>query len=278
MTKINEINKIDEKDLKKVWLRNIFGLQWGWNYEGMQALGYAFSIMPILKKLYGNNKEKLIKALKVHVGFFNTTPIMSTLILGADTAVEEKFGIDDEDAVIGLKTGLMGPFAGIGDTVFVAIYRAICYSIAAYLCLGHNPLGLLFPFVFGLLLLWLRYRFLLIGYEQGSKVVSGLSGSIKTLTDAASVLGLTVVGGLIPSVITYKLMLSYKLGKVTMNVQEMLDKILPALLPLAIVGLSYWLLGKKKMNSTRLIFALIVLGMLLGNLQGISDFIAALFK
>lgn len=101
---------------------------------------------------------------------------------------------------------------------------------------------------------------------------------MKVLTDAAAILGLTVVGGLIPSVITYKLELSYKKGEVTMNVQEMLDKILPGLVPLAIVGLSYWLLGKKKMNSTRLIFVLIALGMILGNLQPMLNAVGNLFN
>ena len=100
---------------------------------------------------------------------------------------------------------------------------------------------------------------------------------MKLFTQGAAILGLTVVGGLIPSVITYKLDLTYKMGDVTLSVQEMLDKILPALIPLGIVLLSYLLLGKKKMNSTRLIFVLILIGMVLGNLQPMLAWVGGLF-
>lgn len=72
--------------------------------------------------------------------------------------------------------------------------------------------------------------------------------------EGASILGLTVVGAMIPAVINYKLDLTYKVGKVTMNVQDMLDKIMPALIPLAIALFSYWILGRKHIDSTRLIF------------------------
>lgn len=97
------------------------------------------------------------------------------------------------------------------------------------------------------------------------------------LTEGASVLGLTVVGGMIPALINYKVNLTYKVGKVTMSVQSMLDKIMPALLPLAIVLFSYWILGKKHMNSTKLIFVLIGLDMILGNLQPICNWIGSIF-
>lgn len=100
---------------------------------------------------------------------------------------------------------------------------------------------------------------------------------MKTLTNAASILGLTVVGALIPAVVTYVLDLKYSMGKVTLNAQDMLNQIMPGLLPLSIVLFSYWLLGKKKMNSTKLIFVLIALGMLLGNLNNIFGAIGKWF-
>lgn len=270
--------EITKKDLKKVYIRNLFGFQWGWNYENMQDLGYAYTIMPALRRLYGNNKEKMPKALKTHIGFFNTTPAMSHLIIGANIAMEEELNETDEEAVIGLKTGLMGPFAGVGDTLFIAIYRAVVFSMAAYLAQAGQVVSLIIPLIIGLAVLVVRWKFLQIGYAQGKKIAVGFASQMKVLTDAAAILGLTVVGGLIPSVITYKLELSYKMGEVTMNVQEMLDKILPGLVPLAIVGLSYWLLGKKKMNSTRLIFVLIALGMILGNLQPMLNAVGNLFN
>lgn len=128
--------KLTKQDINKVFVRNLFSIQWGWNYEKMQDLGYAYTIMPALKRLYEDDPEKMTKALQTQLGFFNTTPAMSHLIVGADMGLEEEFGIEDEMAITGLKTGLMGPFAGVGDTVFIAIYRAIVFSIAAYMAQG----------------------------------------------------------------------------------------------------------------------------------------------
>lgn len=270
-------NKVTKKDLQKVYVRNLFGFQWGWNYEKMQALGYAFSMMPVLKRLYGSDPEKMKTALKTHLGFFNTTPAMSSLIVGADAGLEEEVGMDDPEAIIGLKTGLMGPFAGIGDTLFIAIYRAIVFSIAAYMAQGGQGFGLAIPLLTGAIVLWIRYKFVFIGFEQGRKIATEFASQMKVFTEAAAILGLTVVGALIPSVISYTLDITYTMGEVTLSVQDMLNQILPGLVPLAIVALSYWLLGKKKMNSTRLIFVLILLGMVLGNLQSMLTWVGGLF-
>lgn len=259
--------KLTKQDIKKVYLRNLFGLQWGWNYEKMQGLGYAWVIMPVLKRLYANDPEKMKRALKMHLGYFNSSQQMSHLIVGADMALEEELGIESEEVVVGLKTGLMGPFAGVGDTLFIAIYRAVVFSIAAYIALQGNPIGLIVPLLACAAVLALRYKFTWIGYNSGQKIATGFADSISTITEGASILGLTVVGALIPSVIKYRTDLAFTFGEVTFALQDMFDKILPSMLPLGIVMLSYWLLGKKKVNSTKLIFILIALGMVLGNLQ-----------
>ena len=107
-------------------------------------------------------------------------------------------------------------------------------------------------------------------------MASAFGNRMAIFTEGASILGLTVVGAMIPAVINYSVDITYKVGKVTMSVQEMLDKILPALIPLSIALFSYWILGRKRMNSTRLIFVLILLGMLLGNLQAIATWIGSI--
>lgn len=269
--------RLTKGDIQKVYVRNLFGLQLGWNYEKMQGLGYAYVIMPVLKRLYANDPEKMKRALKMQLGYFNTTPGMSHLIIGADMALEEELGIEAEEVVTGLKTGLMGPFAGVGDTLFIAIYRAIVFSIAAYIALQGNPVGLVVPLLACAAVMWLRYKFTYIGYNSGRKLATGFADTIAPITEAASILGLTVVGALIPSVIKYQTNLQFTMGEVTFLVQDMLDKVLPCLLPLGIVMLSYWLLGKKKIDSTKLIFILIGMGMLLGNLQTMLSFVGGLF-
>lgn len=257
---------ITKKDLNQVARRNLFGLQLGWNYEKMQGLGYCYVIMPILKKLYKNNDEEMKRALQQHLGFFNTTPAMSHLIVGANTALEEKLKGSDPDAVTGLKTGLMGPFAGVGDTLFVAIYRTLIFSIAAYLALQGQAVGLLIPLIAGACIVYLRYKFTFIGYNQGQRLTTEFGNQLKNLTEAAAILGLTVIGALIPAVIKPVLPLAFTIGKVKLDIQALLDQIIPGIIPIAIVLFSYWLLGKKKMTSTRLLVILLALGLLLGNI------------
>ncbi|WEV41180.1 PTS system mannose/fructose/sorbose family transporter subunit IID [Lactobacillus sp. ESL0684] len=278
MSKLN-LKHLNKKDIRKVFVHTWLGIQLGWNYERMEGLGYAYSVIPALKKLYKDDKEKMTRALKMETAFFNTTPQMSHIIVGADIAMQDELGLTDEseEAITGLKTGLMGPFAGVGDTVFIAIYNAIIYSIAAYLALAGQWIGLLVPIIGFLAMTWTRWQLFMIGLKEGRKVATTFSDKMSLFTEGASILGLTVVGGMIPSVINYKLDLTYKVGKVSMNVQDMLDQIMPGLLPLLIALFSYWILGKKKMTSTKLIFVLIALGLVLGNLQPICSFIANLF-
>lgn len=271
MTKENNIaksekEKITQKDIKTVFWRALFGLQIGFNYERMQGLGYCFAILPILKKLY-KTKEEMRKALKLHMQFFNTTPAMSHLILGADIAMEEEYGLKDEEAISSFKTSLMAPFAGIGDTVFVAIYRTVIFSIASYMALKGSVVGVVIPIITALIMWWVRYKFTQIGYSQGKKIAMGVGGKLKELTEGASILGLLVIGGLAPSTISVAVPYVFKSGSVKLPIQGMLDKILPGMVPLAIVLFSYWILGKKKMTSTKLILVLIVLGIVLFNLK-----------
>lgn len=266
MSNVNtETKKITKQDLNKVYIRNLFGLQWGWNYEKMQGLGYCWVIMPILKKLYKDDPEKMKRALKTELGYFNTSQPMSNLIVGTDAALQEELGIDAaEDTIIGVKTGLMGPFAGVGDTIFITLYRALVFSIAAYIAMGGQAIALLIPIVCGLLILALRYKFTFWGYNQGRKLATSMSGQLKKITDAASVLGLTVIGALAPSVVKVPLNVALGSGEALVNLQTMLDKIMPSLAPLAVVLLSYWLLGKKKMTTSKLILILIGVGIVLG--------------
>lgn len=270
-------NTLDRKTINKVFVRNLFGLQWGWNYEKMQGLGYAWVMMPALKRIYKDDPQGMKTALAMQLGYFNTAQAMSHLIVGADMALEEELGAESESVVASLKTGLMGPFAGVGDTLFIAIYRAVVFSIASYIALEGNVIGLIIPIIACLATILLRYKFTMIGYQQGRKIATGFADQIAPITEAAAILGLTVVGGLIASVISYKIDLTFQMGDVSLVLQDMLDKIMPCLVPLSIVMFSYWLLGKKKMNSTRLIFVLIALGMILGNLQNMANFVGGLF-
>ncbi len=129
--KINQ-EKITDQDIKRVSKRWILASQITWNYEKMMGVGYLYAILPILRKLY-KKSEDLKEMMRNHVQFFNTTPHMGGFILGIDAATEESGGKTAKDAASGIKTGLMGPFAGVGDTIFGVLIPTIFGSIAAYM-------------------------------------------------------------------------------------------------------------------------------------------------
>ena len=260
---------ITKKDLRSVFIRWLLGGQLGWNYERMQGLPYCYSMIPVIKKLY-KTKEERVRALKMHNQFFNTNPYLAPLILGVDAAVEEKEGLKSEgavDTITGIKTGLMGPFAGVGDTLFGVIAGTVFGSIAAYMGMNGVATGVAIWFLYNIARIFLTYWFIGVGYNQGTKVISNVGGRLRNLTAAANILGLTVVGGLIPSIITAKVPAVFTMGKVTMKLQTVLDQILPALIPVALVALVYWMLGRKKMTSVKAIWIILILGIILYNLN-----------
>lgn len=140
MTKSNY--KLTKEDFKQINLRNILTFQLGWNYERMQGSGYLYHILPQLRKMYGDGTEELKIAMKAHSQFFNTSNFLNTIVTGIDLAIEEKEGIDGIDTVSGIKAGLMGPFAAIGDSIFGALIPTIFGALAANMVIQGNPVGI----------------------------------------------------------------------------------------------------------------------------------------
>ncbi|SHK71925.1 PTS system, mannose-specific IID component [Clostridium cavendishii DSM 21758] len=263
MNNNNVENKVvDKKLLRRVTLRWWAGVSCGWNYEKMQALGLCYALMPALKKIH-TNTEDLKKSVKNHLQFFNTNQGIGGIIVGATLALEEDKSQDNTEAIAAVKTGLMGPLAGIGDTVFGAIPKAVIGAIAANMAIQGNPIGILFWFAFDLFLIYLTFFFVRYGYEKGTSIVGEAGSKLKNLTEVANVLGVTVVGALIPTFVNTKMIGIWSYGKVSLNAQkDIMDKIMPGLVPAAIVALTYWLLGKKGMNSTRVLLLIVVFGFL----------------
>lgn len=259
--------KLTKKELQRINWRYLLAGQVGWNYERMMSISYTRAMLPALEKFYGDKPDELKEMLHTQLQFFNTGPHLATLIMGIDLAIEEDEGIQAKDTIIGLKTGLMGPFAAIGDSLFGAIIPTIMGSISAYMGLEGSPIGAIFWLLLSVAIVFLRYPLLTIGYKQGTKLVSSMSTTLKSITESATLLGITVVGALIPTVVTATMPLKYKSGDVVLKMQDMLDQILPALIPVLLVGLAYWLLGLKKMNSTRVIWFMMILSIVLYNLH-----------
>ena len=176
-------------------------LQGSWNYERMQNGGWAFSMIPAIKKLYPK-KEDQIAALKRHLEFYNTHPYVSAPVIGVTLALEEGRAngepIDDV-AIQGVKVGMMGPLAGVGDPVFWFTVRPILGALGASLALGGSILGPILFFVLWnairLAFLWNTQEF---GYKAGSSISSDLSGGmLGKVTEGASILGMFIIGALV---------------------------------------------------------------------------------
>ena len=268
MTKSNY--KLTKEDFKQINRRSLFTFQLGWNYERMQGSGYLYTILPQLRKLYGDNSPELKEMMKTHTQFFNTSNFFNTIVTGIDLAIEEKEGIDGKDTVSGLKAGLMGPFAAIGDSIFAALIPTIFGALAANMAINGNPTGIFIWIIAQIAVMIFRWKQLEFAYREGISLVATMQHRLTALTDAATLLGVFMVGALVATMINVKLSWAPSIGDVTLNMQNNLDMILPRLLPAGIVAAIYWMLGKKNMTSTKAIFIVLVVCVALSALGVIS--------
>ena len=289
--------QLSKSDRQKVWWRSQF-LQGSWNYERMQNLGWAYSLIPAIKKLY-TNKEDQAAALERHLEFFNTHPYVAAPIMGVTLALEEERanGVEIDDAAIqGVKIGMMGPLAGIGDPVFWFTVRPILGALGASLAASGNLVGPLL-FFFGwnairMAFLWYTQEF---GYKAGSEITKDMSGGIlKDITKGASILGMFILAVLVQRWVSInftvnlpgkqlaegayinfpegpvsgaelKGILGQALGGLSLDkiqpqtLQGQLNSLIPGLMGLLLTFLCMWLL-KKKVSPITIILALFAVG------------------
>ena len=261
---------VTKKDRNGVFLRWLNMGAWCWNYETQQSGGVVLALSPLLRKIYPED-EAYKEAVMSHFSFFNTHRKMAQLILGAVVALEENHdqaGTEQtRETVTSIKTSLMGPFAGIGDSLLSSIPMTIFNAIAAYMALDGSPAGMLLGLAFGIGTIFLAKFLFEIGYAQGTKVLTTFAGKLKAFTNAANMLGITVVGGMIAANINIKTGLVFTQGEVVMEVQSILDKIMPRMLPVAFVILIYQLLGKKGMSTGKIILILMAIAFVGYNLH-----------
>ncbi|AXQ78153.1 PTS system mannose/fructose/sorbose family transporter subunit IID [Streptococcus chenjunshii] len=256
MTKSNY--KLTKADFKQINKRSLFTFQLGWNYERMQGSSYLYIILPQLRKMYGDGTAELKEMMKTHTQFFNTSNFFHTIITGIDLALEENEGVAAKDAVNGVKAGLMGPFAPIGDSVFASLVPAIMGSIAASLAMNGNPLGVFLWVGVTCLINVFRWKQLEIAYREGTKLVTTMRDKLTALVEAASVMGVFMVGALIATMINFQFTAAPSIGDKTIDIQGLFDQIFPRLVPALFTGTVFWLLGRKGMTSTKAILIIIV--------------------
>ncbi|MBP7054842.1 PTS mannose/fructose/sorbose transporter family subunit IID [Streptococcus suis] len=296
---MSEKIQLSVSDRKKVWWRSTF-LQGSWNYERMQNLGWAYAMIPAIKKLY-TKKEDQAAALERHLEFFNTHPYVASPILGVTLALEEERanGAEiDDTAIQGVKIGMMGPLAGIGDPVFWFTVRPILGALGASLAMTGNIVGPLLFFIgwnaIRMAFLWYTQEF---GYKAGSEITKDMSGGIlQDITKGASILGMFILAVLVQRwvSITFSVNLPAKQlseggyivfpeGTVTgtelkgilgqalsgfsleptqaQTLQGQLDSLIPGLMGLLLTFLCMYLL-KKKVTPITMIIGLFIVGIL----------------
>ncbi|HGD3096828.1 TPA: PTS system mannose/fructose/sorbose family transporter subunit IID [Streptococcus agalactiae] len=291
--------KLSKSDRQKVWWRSQF-LQGSWNYERMQNMGWAYALIPALKKLY-TTKEDRAAALERHMEFFNTHPYVAAPIIGVTLALEEEkaSGTPVEDkAIQGVKIGMMGPLAGIGDPVFWFTVRPILGALGASLASAGNILG---PIIFFVGWNLIRMSFLWytqeLGYKSGKEITKDMSGGIlQDITKGASILGMFILAVLVKRwvAINFTVDLPKKtlsegayinfpkdhvsgqqlhdiLGQVQsglsldkmqpQTLQGQLDSLIPGLAGLLLTFFCMWLL-KRKVSPITIIIGLFIVGIL----------------
>lgn len=253
--------EVTKKDLRQTAYRYNFMACNIFNYESQMGPAVAWAMAPVLRKIYKKDEEYK-EALNNHFNYYNSMTAMSSIILGSTLAVEEKDGIKAKDTVQSLKTSLMGPFAGVGDTLIWVLWPTIMGSISGYMAQQGNPLGAIVWLICNFIFWFVKAKLFEIGYTSGTKLITGLGDKLKTFTEAASIMGLSVVGALIATSVSVTTGAEFTVGEVSLNLQtDILDAIMPSLLPVIVTVIIYKLLGSKKWGATKLILLIIAISL-----------------
>jgi mannose/fructose/sorbose-specific phosphotransferase system IID component len=266
-----DISTEDRKLLKKVFKRS-FTLECSFNYEKMQALGFAYSMIPVINKYY-KTKEKKAEALKRHMALFNTTPHVSSFIMGMAASMEKQNaekGNVDTASINAVKVGLMGPMAGVGDSFFWGTFRVIAAGVGVQLAQQGSILApIMFLLLFNIPHLIVRYFGTFLGFKLGAKFLENAyeSGAMQKISKVATMVGLMVVGAMTFSMIQFNTPFVINVGGASVELQNILDQILPGILPLALTFVCYKQLEKGRKVNVVLV-GLVILG-IIGKFIGI---------
>ena len=259
--------KLTPADIRGVFLRSTCsGIV---ELRAHAGAGFCFSMVPVIRRLYPENNDDRKQAIKRHLEFFNTHPYVAAPVLGVTMAMEEQRANGapiDDGAINGIKVGLMGPLAGVGDPIFWGTVRPVFAALGAGIAMSGSLLGpILFFVLFNWVRLLTRYYGVAYGYRKGVDIVNDMGGGfLQKLTEGASILGLFVMGALvnkwthvnIPLVVSK---ITDQTGHTNVTtVQTILDQLMPGLVPLLLTFACMWLL--RKVNALWIIIGFFVIG------------------
>ncbi|MCG4663247.1 PTS system mannose/fructose/sorbose family transporter subunit IID [[Clostridium] innocuum] len=268
--------KLPKKTLVKTWLWTT-STEACYNYERLQALGAANLMLTPIRELYDTNEER-VKELKKYMVFYNSEvftvgPIINGIACSMEEAHANGENITEKD-INAVRTGLMGPVAGIGDTVMQGILFPILFGIGCSMALDGSYLGPILSFaIFEILIFGCGYFMFMTGYKQGKTSLLKIlkNGTIDRIINSFSIVGLMVVGSMAATRVTVNTPLAIKIGEGTTTIQSVLDSLAPGLIPLGITLLVWWML-KKKINTVWIIIAIFLVG-IAGYYSGILGYV-----
>ncbi len=273
-TVLEDKPSLSNKDLFKTYIRLYVTNEMSNSYERLQAQNCCITLAPHLKKWYGNRKEEYIESLQRHMQFFNTECTVGAVIYGVVLSMEEKKAKGapiSGEAITSIKTGLMGPMAGIGDSLIRSTLKTTILAIACSFALQGNAIGAFIPWLYPVIIIMMGYLLLKLGYTLGRDAITRImrSGLFANIIQASGVLGMFMIGALSSSYVKVGTPLSFALANASapIVVQDILNKILPGMLPLAaVLGIYTYISrgGRKYSQLVWVLFAIAVVGSLLG--------------
>ena len=266
--------KLTKKTLTKSFHNWYYGNLTCFSQEHMQTFGYLCSMLPVVNELYDKQEDKA-KAMQTYTAFFNTEPQIGSVIVGMTAGLEEARanGDDvDDETINGLRAGLMGPLAGIGDTLVVGTVIPILLGVALGMSDGGSPLGAIFYIIVWNLFAYFGMKSLYFkGYELGGKAVDFLVGPQgEALRESITMLGGIVIGAVAATWVSVSTSFTLTAEGATepyLNLQKTLDSVYPGFLTAAFVMLCWYLLAKRKMSPIKVMLLLVVIafvGVLVG--------------
>jgi PTS system mannose-specific IID component len=265
------LSKEEKKDINTLFWRQMTVMA-EMTYIRMQGPGFGWSLMPLLKKIYKDDEKAYYEALQRNMMYFNTNPAFVPFIQGIVYSMEKenaKKPIENfNESVNGLKIGLMGPLAGLGDSFFTGTLRVIAAGVGMGMAMSGNILGpILFLLIYNIPFYFVRYYGAVVGYKLGSSYIQEAtqSGVLKSITKGCSLLGMMMIGAMTYLNVPFKLTVVHELAGAKLDLQAVLDSIMKGILPLTMVLVSLVLLKKGK-SANWLLIALLIFSVIAGGL------------
>lgn len=261
-------NDLTKRDLLNTFTMWFFTTELSNSYDRLQGLAFGNALAKRLKKLYRDDTEGYKESLVRNLQFYNSEGTFGSIIHGITLSMEEEKARGENvpgEMITGIKTGIMGPIAGIGDTLIWGTIRPIILGLACSFALNGSSLGAVIPFLFPLTIFMVGYNMLKLGYNVGKESIMNIlqSGMINSIIKATGILGLFMMGALSSTYVKVKTPLSFSVANAEPVVfQDILDQIAPGILPLIAIFSIYFYFTKIGQNYNKVVVGILAISLI----------------